>query len=67
MRFPNFAGLFPLWEAGEHVAGDIYTSGEPGEIWECIAPYDNAARPDIAPGSTAWESFNRLAFGRTGN
>lgn len=67
MCLPNFADLFPPWEAGEHVAGDIYTSGETDKIWECIAPYDNAARPDIAPGSAAWESFNRLAFDQTGN
>ena len=59
------AALYPAWTAGEHVVGDIYTTEEPSQVWECFAAYDNGIYPDITPGSAAWATFNRPLHGKS--
>lgn len=61
----RISALYPKWAAGEHAMGDIYTTDEPDQVWECFAAYDNAAHPDIVPGSAAWGTFNRPLHGKT--
>lgn len=46
-------------------SGDIYTTNEPDQVWECFAAYGNAIYPDITLGSTAWWTFNRPLHGTT--
>ena len=55
------SALYDEWEPGKHVAGDIFSVG--GDIWECFQNYDNAVNPDIAPGGSAWFTFNRPYHG----
>ena len=55
------SALYPEWEAGKHVAGDVFCVG--GEPWECFQTYDNAVYPDIKPGNSAWYTFNRPFHG----
>jgi hypothetical protein len=55
------SALYPEWEAGKHVAGDVFCVG--GEPWECFQNYDNAVYPDIVPGGSAWFTFNRPYHG----
>lgn len=55
------SALYDEWEPGSHVTGDVFTvSGDP---WECFQSYDNAVYPDIAPGNSAWYTFNRPYHG----
>lgn len=57
------AALYPVWAAGVHAQGDIYTVD--GDPWECIQNYDNGVYPDISPGNAAWHTFNRPYHGTT--
>lgn len=55
------SAIYEEWEVGVHSKDDIYTvSGDP---WECLQDYDNAVYPDIAPGKSAWYTFNRPYHG----
>ena len=55
------SALYDEWEPGKHVTGDIFSVD--GDIWECFQNYDNAVYPDIAPGGSAWFTFNRPYHG----
>lgn len=55
------SALYDEWKPGKHVVGDIFSVG--GDIWECFQNYDNAVYPDIAPGGSAWFTFNRPYHG----
>ena len=55
------SALYDEWKPGKHVAGDIFSVD--GDIWECFQNYDNAIYPDIAPGGSAWFTFNRPFHG----
>lgn len=55
------SALYDEWMPGKHVAGDIFSVD--GDIWECFQNYDNAVYPDIAPGGSAWVTFNRPFHG----
>ena len=55
------SALYDEWKPGNHVAGDIFSVD--GDIWECFQNYDNAVYPDIAPGGSAWFTFNRPYHG----
>lgn len=57
------SGLYEGWTAGSHTVGEIYNAG--GQTWECYQAYDNAVYPDIAPGSSAWYTFNRPLHGNS--
>ena len=57
------AALYPVWAAGVHAQGDIYTVD--GDPWECIQSYDNGVYPDINPRNAAWHTFNRPYHGTT--
>lgn len=55
--------LCPVWSPGVHKVGEIYTVDS--IIWECFQAYDNSIYPDIAPGNSAWFTFNRPLHGTT--
>ena len=55
------SALYDEWMPGKHVVGDIFSVD--GNIWECFQNYDNAVYPDIAPGGSAWFTFNRPYHG----
>ena len=55
------SALYDEWEPGKHVVGDIFSVD--GDIWECFQNYDNAVYPDIAPGGSAWFTFNKPYHG----
>lgn len=55
------SGLYDDWAEGVHTVGQIYNAD--GQTWECYQAYDNAIYPDIAPGATAWYTFNRPLHG----
>lgn len=55
------SALYDEWMPGKHVTGDIFSVD--GDIWECFQNYDNAVYPDIAPGGSAWFTFNRPYHG----
>lgn len=55
------SALWPEWAAGNHTAGEVYNAD--GAPWECYQSYDNATHPDIAPGGSAWQTFNRPLHG----
>ena len=57
------SALYDEWTPGNHVAGDIFSVD--GDIWECFQNYDNAVYPDIAPGGSAWFTFNKPYHGTT--
>lgn len=57
------SGLYDDWTAGAHTVGQIYNAD--GQTWECYQAYDNAVYPDIAPGNSAWFTFNRPLHGKT--
>ena len=57
------SGLYDDWTAGAHTVGQIYNAA--GQTWECYQAYDNAVYPDIAPGNSAWFTFNRPLHGRS--
>lgn len=54
-------GLYPEWEPGKHISGEIFTvSSDP---WECYQNYDNAIYPGITPDDSSWYTFNRPFHG----
>lgn len=55
------SALYDEWKPGKHVVGDIFSVD--GDIWECFQNYDNAVYPDIAPGGSAWFTFNKPYHG----
>ena len=55
--------LYPEWQIGNHVVGEIYNSE--GQTWECFQSYDNAVYPDITPENEAWFTFNRPLHGKS--
>lgn len=55
------SALWPEWAAGRHETGEIYNVD--GAPWECYQSYDNATHPDIQPGGSAWQTFNRPLHG----
>lgn len=55
------SALYPEWTAGKHTVGETFLVD--GEPWTCFQAYDNAVYPDIAPGKTAWYTFNRPYHG----
>lgn len=54
--------LLRIIQAGNHTAGEVYNAD--GAPWECYQSYDNATHPDIAPGGSAWQTFNRPLHGK---
>lgn len=64
-------GLYPDWEAGAHAVGEVFNTragvhaegSEWDQTWEVFQAYDNAVYPDIAPGNSAWYTFNRPLHG----
>ena len=57
------SALWDEWEPGKHTVGEIFTVG--GDPWKVYQSYDNAVYPDIAPGETAWATFNIPYHGTT--
>lgn len=57
------SGLYEAWTPGNYTVGQIYNAN--GQTWECYQDYDNAAYPDVKPGSSAWFTFNRPLHGKT--
>lgn len=57
------SALYPEWEAGVHKTDEIFLLD--GDPWKVLAAYDNATHPDIAPGETAWATFNIPYHGTT--
>ena len=57
------SALYPEWAAGVHKTGEIFLLD--GAPWKVLAAYDNATHPDIAPGETAWATFNIPYHGTT--
>lgn len=57
------SALYPEWEAGVHKTDEIFLLD--GDPWKVRAAYDNATHPDIAPGETAWATFNIPYHGTT--
>lgn len=57
------SALYPEWEAGVHKTGEIFMLD--GAPWKVLAAYDNATHLDIAPGETAWGTFNIPYHGTT--
>jgi hypothetical protein len=56
--------LCKVWSAGKHTVGEVYTTAD-GQPWICYQEYDNAIYPDIAPGTSAWPTFNKPYHGTT--
>ena len=57
------SGLYDTWASGSYAEGDICNAED--QTWECIQSHDNAAYPDIAPGSDAWFTFWRPLHGKS--
>ena len=57
------SALYPEWEAGVHKTDEIFLLD--GDPWKVLAAYDNATHPEIAPGETAWATFNIPYHGTT--
>lgn len=57
------SALYPEWEPGVHKTDEIFLLD--GDPWKVLAAYDNATHPDIAPGETAWATFNIPYHGTT--
>ena len=57
------SALYPEWVEGKHETGEIFLLD--GAPWKVLAAYDNAEHPDIAPGETAWATFNIPYHGTT--
>lgn len=65
-------GLYSDWVPGSHTVGEIFNTHQTDELgpeweqtWECYQAYDNAVYPDIAPGNSAWYTFNRPLHGKS--
>lgn len=59
----KLSGLYADWTSGSHTVGEVYNAD--GQTWECFQAYDNATYPDIAPGNSAWYTFNRPLHGKS--
>ena len=67
----SYRALCPLWEKGNHKAGEIYqtiygkntTDKTKEQIWECFCSYDNEVYNDLTPEDGSWLSFNRPLHG----
>lgn len=67
------SGLYSDWVAGAHAVGEVFNTHagvhaegtEWDQTWEVYQAYDNATYPDIAPGNSAWYTFNRPLHGKT--
>ena len=64
--------LAPLWKPGNHKTGEVFrTSAEDSlgpeweQVWKVYQNYDNSVYPDIAPGQSAWLTFNIPYHGTT--
>ena len=57
------SAVYDEWKAGNHAVGEIFLVD--GEPWTCFQAYDNAVYPDIAPGESAWGTFNKPYHGTT--
>ena len=57
------SALYDEWEPGVHKTDEIFLLD--GDPWKVRAAYDNATHPDIAPGETAWATFNIPYHGTT--
>lgn len=57
------SALWEEWQPGKHTVDEIFTVG--GDPWKVHQSYDNAVYPDIAPGNTAWYTFNKPLHGTT--
>ena len=67
------SGLYSDWGAGAHAVGEVFNTHagvhaegtEWDQTWEVYQAYDNGTYPDIAPGNSAWYTFNRPLHGKT--
>ena len=64
--------LAPLWKPGNHKTGEVFRthSGDDlgpewEQVWKVYQNYDNSVYPDIAPGQSAWLTFNIPYHGTT--
>lgn len=57
------SALYDEWNPGVHKTDEIFLLD--GDPWKVRAAYDNATHPDIAPGETAWATFNIPYHGTT--
>lgn len=64
--------LAPLWKPGNHKTGEVFrTSAEDSlgpereQVWRVHQDYDNGVYPDVAPGESAWLTFNIPYHGTT--
>lgn len=64
--------LAPLWKPGNHKAGEVFRTNagdglgpEWEQVWRVYQDYDNAVYPDVAPGESAWLTFNIPYHGTT--
>lgn len=64
--------LAPLWKPGNHKTGEVFCthSGDDlgpewEQVWQVYQNYDNSVYPDIAPGQSAWLTFNIPYHGTT--
>lgn len=64
--------LAPLWQPGNHKTGEVFRTNagdglgpEWEQVWRVYQDYDNAVYPDVAPGESAWLTFNIPYHGTT--
>lgn len=64
--------LAPLWKPGNHKTGEVFRTNagdglgpEWEQVWRVYQDYDNAVYPDVAPGESAWLTFNIPYHGTT--
>ena len=66
------SGLYLDWVKGNHTVGEILNThagnglgSEWEQVWKVYQDYDNSIYPDIAPGQSAWFTFNIPYHGTT--
>lgn len=64
--------LAPVWKSGNHKTDEVISThagnglgSEWEQVWKVYQDYDNAIYPDIAPGQSAWFTFNIPYHGTT--
>lgn len=64
--------LAPLWKSGNHKTDEVFCThagdglgSEWEQVWKVYQDYDNSIYPDIAPGQSAWFTFNIPYHGTT--
>ena len=64
--------LAPLWKPGNHKTGEVFRTvagdslgPEWEQVWKVYQNYDNSVYPDVAPGESAWLTFNIPYHGTT--